>query len=109
MCGIVGFTTQRGYDPEEREARYGARLRGMTASLRHRGPDAQHALLLDGIALGHARLAIVDPQGGRQPMSDPATGVTIVFNGEVFNYVELREQLLNSYTFRTRSDTEVVL
>ena len=109
MCGIVGFTTRRGYEPEEREARYGARLRGMTASLRHRGPDAQHALLLDGIALGHARLAIVDPEGGRQPMSDPASGVTIVFNGEVFNYLELRDQLLPGYAFRTRSDTEVVL
>src|SRR5437879_6798575 len=81
----------------------------MTASLRHRGPDAQRGLLLDGIALGHARLSIVDPAGGSQPMRDPATGVTLVFNGEIFNYVELREQLASGYAFRTSSDTEVLL
>jgi len=94
---------------EEREARWGGRLRRMTASLRHRGPDAQRGLLLDGIALGHARLSIVDPAGGSQPMRDPATGVTLVFNGEIFNYVELREQLASGYAFRTSSDTEVLL
>ena len=109
MCGIAGFTTRWVCAPDEREARYGARLRGMTASLRHRGPDAQRALLLDGIALGHTRLEIVDPAGGSQPMNDPHTGVTIVFNGEVFNHPELRAQLMPGYTFRTRSDTEVVL
>ena len=81
----------------------------MTASLRHRGPDAQRGLLLDGVALGHARLEIVDLEGGSQPMRDPVTGVTLIFNGEIFNYVELRAELCGRYAFRTSSDTEVIL
>jgi len=109
MCGIAGFTLPFGLAAEERRARFGGRLRRMAASLRHRGPDAQTGLLLDGVALGHARLSIVDIAGGAQPMRDPATGVTIVFNGEIFNYLELREQLGSGYRFRTRSDTEVIL
>src|SRR5512133_2550759 len=108
MCGIAGFTTPKGIAPDQRSTLFGARLRRMTASLRHRGPDAQRGLLLDGAALGHARLAIVDVEGGAQPMRDPATGVTLVFNGEIFNYVELRDELA-AYPFRTRSDTEVLL
>lgn len=109
MCGIAGFTTPTVRSLSEREARYGMRLRAMTASLRHRGPDAQNAVLRDGIALGHTRLAIVDPEGGVQPMSDPSGRVTIVFNGEVFNYIELRADLEAGYPFTTASDTEVVL
>lgn len=108
MCGIAGFTTPKGLGPKARLERFGERLRRMTASLRHRGPDAQRGLILDGAALGHTRLAIVDLEGGAQPMRDPATGVSIVFNGEIFNYVELREELAG-YPFRTRSDTEVLL
>jgi asparagine synthase (glutamine-hydrolysing) len=107
MCGIAGFTIPPGLAERERADRPD-RLRRMTASLRHRGPDAQRAILLDGVALGHARLAIVDLAGGAQPMSDPGTGVTIVFNGEIFNHVELRERF-RDHPFRTRSDTEVIL
>ncbi len=107
MCGITGFTLPTGLKPRERRDRFGERLRAMTAALRHRGPDAQRGVLLDGAALGHARLAIIDVASGHQPMRDEATGVTLVFNGEVFNYLELRERL--DYPFRTRSDTEVIL
>ncbi len=81
----------------------------MVASLRHRGPDALTGVVLDGCALGHARLSIVDLAGGAQPMTDGDTGVTIVFNGEIFNHVELRERLAARHAFRTRSDTEVIL
>ena len=108
MCGIAGFTTPRELAPEKRRARSADRLRRMTASLWHRGPDAQRGVLLDGAGLGHSRLAIVDLEGGAQPMRDPATGVTLVFNGEIFNYLELRDEL-DGYPFRTRSDTEVLL
>jgi asparagine synthase (glutamine-hydrolysing) len=108
MCGIAGFTTALGLDPARRAAEHGPRVRRMAASLSHRGPDAQRALLLDGVALAHARLAIVDPEGGVQPMRDPGTGVVLVYAGEVFNHVELRAEL-RGYAFRTRSDTEVVL
>lgn len=107
MCGIAGFTLPSGLGAGERRGRYGERLRTMVASLRHRGPDAQRAVLLDGVALGHARLSIIDLASGQQPMSDPASGVTVVFNGEIFNYLELRER--SPYAFRTRSDTEVIL
>ncbi len=106
MCGIAGFTFPAG--PESPREAQGGRLARMVASLRHRGPDAQRGLLLDGVALGHARLAVVDLAGGAQPMRDPETGVALVFNGEIFNHVELRRQL-DGYPFRTRSDTEVLL
>src|SRR5512142_564252 len=108
MCGIAGFSTPAGVPPGARAPRFGARLCAMTAALRHRGPDAQAGVLLDGVALGHARLAVVDLAGGAQPMRDPATGLAIVYNGEVFNHLELRREL-GDYPFRTRSDTEVVL
>jgi asparagine synthase (glutamine-hydrolysing) len=108
MCGIAGFTTARGLDPQQRRACCGDRIRRMTASLRHRGPDEQRVVLLDGAALGHARLAILDLHGGAQPMRDRETGVTVVLNGEIFNYLELRHDLAG-YPFRTRSDTEVLL
>jgi asparagine synthase (glutamine-hydrolysing) len=108
MCGIAGFTIPSGLPPAERAARYGDRLRRMTASLYHRGPDAQRALLADGIALASTRLSIVDLADGSQPMRDPNTGITVVFNGEIYNHVELRERLTD-YQFRTRCDTEVIL
>jgi asparagine synthase (glutamine-hydrolysing) len=109
MCGIAGFTIPRGIPAAERDARFGEPLRRMVASLRHRGPDAQRGLLLDGVVLGHARLAIVDLEGGAQPMRDATTGVTVVFNGEIFNWLELRDRLARAHRFRSRSDTEVLL
>jgi asparagine synthase (glutamine-hydrolysing) len=109
MCGIAGVTFARGLPLEGARERYEQALRRMTASLHHRGPDALRGVILDGAALGHARLAIVDIATGHQPMTDPATGITIVFNGEIFNHIELREKLRGAYVFRTRSDTEVIL
>src|SRR5688500_12301886 len=92
-----------------REQQFGQALARMTASLRHRGPDALNALLLDGMALGHTRLSIVDLASAHRPMRDPAPGLTIVYNGEIFNHVELRAELAHDYPFRTGSDTEVIL
>ena len=108
MCGIAGFTFPAGLPASGRAARYGNQLRRMTASLHHRGPDAQRAWLNDGIALGNTRLSIVDLAAGAQPMRDPQTGLTVVFNGEIYNHVELRQRL-TGYRFRTRCDTEVIL
>ena len=105
MCGITGFTLPADSSAAARPA-LKAKLRAMTASLRHRGPDAQRAVLLPGVALGHTRLSIVDLSTGDQPMA--ARGLTVVFNGEIFNHVELRAQL-TAWPFRTRSDTEVIL
>lgn len=82
----------------------------MTAALRHRGPDAQEVTRLPGCQLGHARLSVIDPVGGAQPMTDPTGRFTIVFNGEIYNHCELRRDLERAgVTFRTRSDTEVLL
>src|SRR5690349_19320580 len=103
MCGIAGFTTS-----SEPRAAVESRLRSMVASLHHRGPDAQRGVVLEGVALGHTRLSIVDLASGHQPMHDAERGLTVVFNGEIFNHVELRAQLGN-WRFRTRSDTEVIL
>ena len=109
MCGIAGFTIPRGLSAHERRERFERPLRQMTSSLSHRGPDEHGHLLLDGAALGHTRLAIVDAANGRQPMVHAPTGVCLVFNGEIFNHVELRARLSARHEFRTRSDTEVLL
>ena len=104
MCGIAGFTTR----PTEPRPAIEAKLRAMTASLRHRGPDAQRGVVLDGVALGHTRLSVVDLVDGQQPMHAPERGLTVVFNGEIYNHLELRAQL-HDWQFHTHSDTEVIL
>ena len=77
---------------------------------RHRGPDEQEIFLDGRIGLAHARLSIIDPEGGHQPMRLPEAGLVISFNGEIFNYLELREELTaKGHRFASRSDTEVIL
>jgi len=104
MCGIAGFIA--GGDRLEREAT----VRKMIAAVRHRGPD-ETGVYLDGeAALAHARLSIIDLAGGSQPIHNEDRSLWIVFNGEIFNYVELRAELLGQgHCFGTRSDTEVIL
>lgn len=101
MCGIAGIF---GAPPSG--------LEEMVRALGHRGPDGD-GFQLDPVgrsALGHTRLAIIDlTDDGRQPMSDPTGRWWLVYNGEVYNYVELRSELSPSWEFRTRSDTEVLL
>lgn len=104
MCGIAGIVKTRG-GFVDRE-----RLLEMIATLGHRGPDAQGVYTSNGTGLAHARLSIIDLEGGQQPMSIADGQIWITFNGEIFNYVELREELLNrGHKFATRSDTEVIL
>jgi asparagine synthase (glutamine-hydrolysing) len=89
-----------------------SQLEAMVASQRHRGPDAEGVFVSpSGLAgLGHNRLSIIDLSGaGRQPMSDSTGRYRIVFNGEVYNYLELRAELEGGYPFQTRTDTEVLL
>lgn len=86
------------------------RLEHMVERLRHRGPDECRVHASKHIGLAHARLSIIDVDGGRQPMHNDDKSVSIVFNGEIFNYVELREELQKKGTrFATKSDTEVIL
>src|SRR5262249_35242525 len=96
--------------PGHRAADTEATVRAMLAVLRHRGPDDLGVLVDTAVGLGHTRLAIIDPVGGVQPMRLRDNHLALVFNGEIYNYIELRAELIQrGRTFRTRSDTEVVL
>jgi asparagine synthase (glutamine-hydrolysing) len=99
MCGINGFTFN---DIE--------RVQKMNAVLEHRGPDQTDYWCSDGISLGHDRLAIIDlSERGKQPMFDAEKRFSIVFNGEIYNFQEIRKELESKYTFVSGSDTEVIL
>jgi asparagine synthase (glutamine-hydrolysing) len=104
MCGIAGFLNLDGAPVEP------GVLNGMIGTLEHRGPDGSGTWTRGPVALGHRRLSIIDLACGHQPMTCDEGSLSITFNGEIFNYVELREELLQKgHTFRTRSDTEVIL
>jgi len=104
MCGISGVLKLDGSQADPHQ------LIDMLAMLRHRGPDASGVHVAGPAGLAHARLSIIDLQGGAQPMSTVDGCLWITFNGEIFNYVELREELLSKgHRFATRSDTEVIL
>lgn len=102
MCGIAGFVSLTGSRPDPQ------RLAGMVATLRHRGPDDQ-GTFADGLAaLGAARLSIIDVAGGHQPITIDG-GITVTQNGEIYNYVELRDELMRAgRVFTTACDTEVI-
>jgi asparagine synthase (glutamine-hydrolysing) len=106
MCGIAGIVAVReGLEPPSLE-----RVGSMAAALRHRGPDGLGAYRDARAALGHARLAVVDLEGGAQPMCNEDGSLWIAFNGEIFNHLELRGELEGlGHRFRTRSDTEVIV
>jgi asparagine synthase (glutamine-hydrolysing) len=84
MCGIAGFVSLNGSRPDPE------RLDRMVATLRHRGPDDRGAFCDRAVALGAARLSIIDVAGGHQPISVNDGAITVVQNGEIYNYVELR-------------------
>lgn len=104
MCGIAGIVSFDGAPASEEL------LTRMITRIRHRGPDGLGVVTRPGGGLAHARLAVIDPAGGAQPMSDESGSVWITYNGEIYNHVELREELAaRGHHFRTRSDTEVLL
>lgn len=106
MCGIAGIVgLNAGATSPSREA-----LARMASTLFHRGPDEFGVYRDDRAGLAHSRLSIIDLSTGQQPMADESGSTWIVFNGEIFNYVELRDELVAlGHRFRTRSDTEVIL
>lgn len=105
MCGIAGF-----FGVELPEAERRAVLRRMTDAIRHRGPDDEGFFDAPGIGLGMRRLSVIDLSGGHQPMAAAEGQVQIVYNGEIFNYRAVRDELAaNGHRFTTSSDTEVVL
>lgn len=102
MCGFVGIVNKN------KQTVYAGLLESMAATIHHRGPDEDGIFLSDNIGFFHKRLSIIDLSTGQQPMT--FEGCTIVFNGEIYNYIELREDLIRkNHSFKTSSDTEVLL
>jgi asparagine synthase (glutamine-hydrolysing) len=104
MCGIAGIVRWNGAPVAEDE------IRGMCGAIVHRGPDEEGVYIGDGIAIGMRRLSIIDLEGGHQPISNEDGSVWIVFNGEIYNYRELRRDLERAgHRFQTDSDTETIV
>lgn len=104
MCGICGVFDRSGRPVDA------ALVHRMMSVLQHRGPDGDGTFVDREIGLGHRRLSIIDVEGGSQPIANEDGELQVVFNGEIYNYVELRDELEEfGHTFRTRSDTEVIL
>ncbi len=103
MCGIAGIIKPGG------DADILA-TRKMMDELAHRGPDGEGLYSFEGVALGHKRLSIIDPKGGQQPMSNEDGSIWIVFNGAIYNYLELRQELMAcGHSFASYTDTEVII
>src|SRR3954466_8626843 len=104
MCGIAGLLRLSGTADGARDAT------AMADRLRHRGPDGGGNYTSGPVALGHRRLAIIDPLGGEQPVSNEDGTFWITYNGELYNFPELRRELeAKGHTFRTHCDTEAVV
>ena len=101
MCGIVGYISKEKNKEEN--------LSKMLNRIIHRGPDAEGKYIDEDIALGHRRLSIIDIESGNQPMFNEDKSLVIIFNGEIYNYKELKQKLEKKYNFKTTSDTEVLL
>ncbi|MDE7260478.1 MAG: asparagine synthase (glutamine-hydrolyzing), partial [Oscillospiraceae bacterium] len=105
MCAICGVLNWKNQKEIDREA-----IQRMQEALRHRGPDGSQMLLLEGVALGFDRLSFLDLEGGMQPLQNEDGTVSMVCNGEIFNFQELRQELeAKGHRFRTRTDVEVIL
>lgn len=105
MCGIAGIVDMVGRRPIDQSL-----LMHMTDSLVHRGPDDSGLHLAPGVGLGHRRLSIIDLSGGQQPLYNEDRSVVTVYNGEIYNFQELADQLIAAgHHFRTRCDTEVIV
>src|SRR6202142_1548725 len=105
MCGICGQYNFGNQAPVQRRD-----LEAMTKSIAHRGPDDDGFYISGPLGLGFRRLSIIDLAGGHQPMSDQDETVWVVFNGEIYNFPELKRELEGyGHVFRTKSDTEVII
>src|SRR5262245_32343822 len=105
MCGICGQLVS---DPAQRAD--GELVRRLNATIRHRRPDSEGYYIKDNVGLAISRLAIIDVAGGQQPISNEDGSIHVVFNGEIYNFRELRAELQNlGHRFRTQSDTEVIV
>ena len=104
MCGIAGF-----YGDINKKQSVST-LKHMLTRIKHRGPDQSGVYVSDYVGLGSVRLSIIDLSSGTMPISNQDNSLWIVFNGEIYNHMELREDLIQkNHSFKTRSDTEVIL
>lgn len=101
MCGIVGFVS---HDKNKKKI-----IKDMAQLINHRGPDGEGYYTEGDVALGHKRLSIVDLSNGMQPMYNENKDIVVVYNGEIYNYPELKEQLEGKYEFKTNCDTEILV
>ncbi len=102
MCGITGFINNKS-DKENI-------IKRMSERIKHRGPDGEGIYTDDNVALAHRRLSIIDINAGKQPMYNEDNSLVVIFNGEIYNYLELRDELKKKkHKFKTHSDTEVLL
>jgi asparagine synthase (glutamine-hydrolysing) len=104
MCGIAFL-----HDPRGGPDAAGRRMADCLAAMRHRGPDDGRLVATGGAVLGHRRLSIIDLAGSPQPMPDPSGRYTLAYNGEIYNYAEVRQNLEPRWTFTSHGDTEVML
>src|SRR6185436_17991676 len=104
MCGIAGIVYRDPRHPVDNEL-----LGRIARTLAHRGPDDESIYSADGVRLAMRRLSIIDIAGGRQPLSEESGQILVMQNGEIYNYLELQQELrTNGHTLRTGSDTEVI-
>lgn len=104
MCGIVGLIDKNNKNTKKKI------IKKMADKIIHRGPDAEGYFVDDYIALGHRRLSIIDLKGGDQPLYNETKDIALIFNGEIYNYKTIREDLINKgHKFKTNTDSEVIV
>ena len=104
MCGIVGLIDKNNKNTKKKI------IKNMADKIIHRGPDAEGYFVDDYIALGHRRLSIIDLKGGDQPLYNETKDIALIFNGEIYNYKTIREDLINKgHKFKTNTDSEVIV
>src|SRR5690349_11301344 len=105
MCGIAGFIDRKPLAPADK-----ALLESMTRCIAHRGPDAEGFFFDGPVAFGHRRLKIIDLSSGQQPLFNEDGSVVVVFNGEIYNFLEIKSDLeAKGHSFKTHCDTEVIV
>ena len=101
MCGISGYFNKNGANEID--------LQRMNNAIYHRGPDEVGVFVRGNVALGQQRLSIIDLSNGQQPMSNEDGSIWITFNGEIYNFQEIKKTLVDKHSFKTNSDTEVII
>ena len=104
MCGFCGFSDKKSIENKKKI------IKSMSDRIIHRGPDSDGYYVVKSVAMGFRRLSIIDLKGGNQPIYNENESIVVMFNGEIYNFMELRKELIDlGHTFKTNSDTEVIV